>query len=132
MQRLAARRPGPAGSHTFDTEGVYNFVCQVHRDTMKGAVTVRTRRRADAAPVPESQKPYANDDATPVALEKVELDEAVPRLTAVSASAARAAGRVRFRVNELSTGTCGSSTAARSSRPCRATRTAWPDCASRA
>ena len=104
---MAASPPGaPAQDweHTFDAEGIYNYVCLVHPSTMKGTVTVATNPGAapTPTPVPDSQKPYTNDDTTPVTLEKVEVDDDAPRLTAVSARRVGRSARVRFRVSEES------------------------------
>ena len=98
--------PAAPWSHKFETEGVYNFLCQVHRDTMRGTVTV-SAVPVEATPTPTpppSQQPYANDDTTVIVNETVAMDTARPRLTSVSAKrVARGTARVRFRVSELST-----------------------------
>ncbi|RKQ87556.1 plastocyanin [Solirubrobacter pauli] len=96
---LVASPPSPP--FQFNTPGTYTFVCEVHRTTMRGTVVV-----GNPAPVvvPLSEQSFANDAATPVALEKVELDKAKPKLSKVSAKrVARGSVRVRFRVNEEST-----------------------------
>ncbi len=98
--------PAPDATYTFQSEGTYNFVCEVHPSTMFGTVTVSVAPVAtpEPTPVPLSQQPYTNDDATPVVVEKVVMDRARPQLTAVSARrVARGMARVRFRVSELST-----------------------------
>jgi plastocyanin len=43
---------GWAGDCTFDSSGVYAFVCSVHPDEMKGSVTVGTVARATPTPIP--------------------------------------------------------------------------------
>ncbi len=43
---------GWAGDCRFDSPGVYSFVCSVHRDEMKGSVTVGTVARGTPAPAP--------------------------------------------------------------------------------
>jgi plastocyanin len=43
---------GWAGDCTFDSPGVYSFVCSAHPDEMKGSVTVGTVARATPTPAP--------------------------------------------------------------------------------
>jgi plastocyanin len=98
-------RPAPPGSYTFNVEGTYDFVCEVHTSTMTGTVTVSTAPIAAATPTPTpppSQQAFANDDAAPVTPEKVTFDESKPRLAAVSAKRIGRRARVRFRVSEQS------------------------------
>jgi plastocyanin len=96
--------PAPNAAFTFTEPGTYKFVCTVHRSTMFGTVYVGTTPAPPPAALPLSQQPLANDDASPVTVEKVELDKTKPKLSKVSASR-RATGtvRVKFRVSEQST-----------------------------
>lgn len=96
--------PAPDATYTFQSEGTYNFVCEVHPSTMVGTVTVSTAPVVTPAPtpVPPSQQPFPNDDTAALTLEKVEVDDDAPRLTRVSARRAGRSARVRFRVSEPS------------------------------
>ena len=128
---IAAGRPAPDGSYTFDAEGTYDFVCQVHPSTMVGTVTVGhdpvPRRRRPLCR--DSQQPYTNDDTTPVTLEKVEVDDDAPRLTAVSARrvarGSRACGSGSPSSRRWSS--ASSATAGRSDGPVRGRRVARRD-----
>jgi hypothetical protein len=97
---------GPDVSASFPDEGSYDFVCQVHPDTMKGTVRVTSASSPPPPPPPPpplSAQPFVNDAAAPVPAETaVALDTAKPALTAVSARRWRHKARVRFRVSEES------------------------------
>ena len=98
----------------------YKFVCTVHRDTMFGHGVRRHRAGAAAGPLPLSQQPFVNDDAAPVALEKVVRGqgqaEAVVGLGA-SASRKGAVARALPRQRGVRRAACASSAAAGRSRP---------------
>ena len=97
---------GPDVAASFPDEGTYDFVCQVHPDTMRGTVRVTSASSPPPPPPPPpplSQQPFVNDAAAPVAAETfVALDKAKPKLSAVSARRWRHKARVRFRVSEES------------------------------
>jgi plastocyanin len=97
---------GPPKSYTFTTEGVYNFFCSVHKDTMIGKVTVSVAPVPTPVPtpVPLSAQPFVNDAPPVVAPEtSVALDKAKPGLTALSAKRrAKGVARVKFKVSEES------------------------------
>ncbi len=99
--------PAPPWEHTFETEGDYNFVCQVHPTTMRGTVTVAkpgepTPVPTPAPPPPLSAQPFVNDAAVPPVPETVRLDETAPRLSRVAAKRSGRRARVRVRVSEQS------------------------------
>jgi plastocyanin len=95
--------PAPPASYTFQNEGVYNFYCSVHKDTMTGTITVSKAPVpvATPAPLPLSQQPLANDAPADVPVETgVALDTTKPGLTAVSAKRRGTGARVKFKVTE--------------------------------
>lgn len=97
--------PAPPFSQAFPAEGEYGFVCEVHRDTMRGVVRVSAVTSPPPPPPPPpplSAQAFDNDAPTVVPAESnVTLDEAKPRLSSVSAKrVAKRAARVRFRVSE--------------------------------
>jgi plastocyanin len=98
--------PAPDATYTFKAPGTYRFVCEVHRDTMVGQVTVGAAGAPPPpppAPLPLSQQPFANDGVAPVAPETGGgLDTTRPVLAAVRASRIARGARVRFRVSEQS------------------------------
>jgi plastocyanin len=91
--------PAPPASFTFNTDGIYTYVCIVHTSSMTG--TVRVGNAGAPPPVPLSAQRFGNDDASVFPAEKVELDKTKPTLRSVSARRiSRSAARVRFRVSE--------------------------------
>jgi plastocyanin len=85
----------PPVSFTFTAAGTYDFVCNVHPDTMKGTVSV------DAPPPPPpplSEQPFPNDQHAPTVLEVT--DNRRPAVTRVHASRIAHGVRVRFRTSE--------------------------------
>jgi plastocyanin len=95
--------PAPDATYTFDTPGVYHFVCEVHRDTMVGDVTVSEGPPPPPPPPPPpSQQPFVNDAVLPVVIETGGLDHTRPGLAAVRAQRVSRGARVRFRVSEES------------------------------
>jgi plastocyanin len=85
----------PPVSFTFTQAGTYDFVCNVHPDTMKGTVSV------DAPPPPPpplSEQPFPNDQSAPTVLELT--DNRRPALSRVHASRIAHGVRVRFRASE--------------------------------
>jgi plastocyanin len=98
--------PAPPKSYTFTNEGVYDFFCSVHKDTMVGTVTVSVAPVPTPVPtpVPLSQQAFVNDAPTEVAPETaVALDTAKPGLTALSAKRmSKGRARVRYKVSEES------------------------------
>jgi plastocyanin len=96
--------PAPPESFTFNTAGTYNFICTVHSTTMYGTVIVGAAAPPPPRVLPLSEQPFGNDTGPLGALERVEEDNAKPRLRSVSARrVARGSVRVRFRVSEQST-----------------------------
>ena len=93
--------PTPPVSYTFEKEGTFRFICQVHPDSMVGDVVVGS---VPVTPVelPLSQQLYANDDTTVLPVENnVTLDTSKPKLSSVSARrVAKGAARVRLNVSE--------------------------------
>jgi plastocyanin len=91
----------PTASFTFDTPGIYAFVCEVHTGTMEGTVTVTDAAGTPPPPPPPpplSEQPWPNDRPAPSVLELV--DETSPKLTGVRATAIARGARVRFRLSE--------------------------------
>jgi plastocyanin len=85
----------PPVSFTFTAAGTYDFVCNVHPDTMKGTVSV------DAPPPPPpplSEQPFPNDQSAPTVLEIT--DNRRPALRGVHATRIAHGVRVRFRASE--------------------------------
>ena len=102
-------QPAATASYKFEQVGTYKFICIVHTSTMTGTVTVAAADAPLPTPTPTPPPPLSaqelkNDDATPVAVEKVAVDKAKPKVSSVSAKrgAKRGSVRVRFRVNEQS------------------------------
>ena len=98
--------PAPPWEHTFDTEGVYTFLCVVHKTTMRGTIEVTRTPAAPQAPPPPpplSEQPFANDATSVLSPETVTVDRTRPALTGVRARRVSRGARVRFRVSELST-----------------------------
>jgi plastocyanin len=83
-------------SHTFTAEGVYDFVCKFHADTMTGSVTVGSP--PPPPPPPPSEQHWVNDGLPPTVFERA--DGTRPRLTRVRVAAVRNGARVRFRLSE--------------------------------
>jgi plastocyanin len=97
--------PAPSKSYTFNNEGVYNFYCSIHKDTMVGTVTVSKAPVEVPAPPPPplSAQPLVNDAPADVPVETgVALDTSRPGLTAVSARRRGTGARVKFKVTEES------------------------------
>jgi hypothetical protein len=91
----------PSVPFTFQTDGTYKFVCELHRATMFGTVIVGSG--GPIIVVPASQQVFLNDTPAPTTLELVSEDKAAPKLASVSARrVARGAVRVRYRVSEQS------------------------------
>jgi plastocyanin len=96
---------GPDYSHTFAAEGTYEFVCQVHPDTMRGTVRVTAATSPPPPPPPPpplSEQPFPNDAIAPVVLEDVRLDHKRPRVSRVKVRPRGHRARVHFRVSEQS------------------------------
>jgi plastocyanin len=97
--------PAPPASYTFQNEGVYNFFCSVHKDTMTGTITV-SKTPVDVPPPPPpplSAQPFVNDAPANVPVETgVALDTTKPGLAAVSAKRRGTGARVKFKVTEES------------------------------
>jgi plastocyanin len=90
-------------SFTFATSGVYQFICDVHPDTMRGTVTV-TDDDGNPPDPPDppgpSEQPWPNPTGPLDSLESGGLDETRPVLRGVRANSRRRSIRVRFRVSE--------------------------------
>lgn len=97
--------PAPPAQYTFANEGVYNFYCSVHKDTMTGTITV-SKAPVEVPPPPPpplSAQPFVNDAPADVPAETgVALDRTRPGLTAVSAKRRGTGARVKFKVTEES------------------------------
>jgi plastocyanin len=88
-------------SFTFAAQGTYAFVCEVHRSTMHGTVTVTDASGNPPPPPPPpplSEQPFQNDQPSPTVLEIT--DDSRPALSRVRASRIARGARVRFRVSE--------------------------------
>jgi plastocyanin len=91
----------PPATFTFANPGIYAYVCELHRQTMEGTVTV-----TDAAgnqpppppPPPPSEQPWPNELPAPTVLEVSDRER--PRLTRVRARRIEHGARVRFRLSE--------------------------------
>lgn len=96
--------PAPPFSQVFDTAGEFTFLCEVHKDTMRGVVRVNAVAPPPPPPPPLSAQAYDNTEATVLPAEAgVTFDKAKPKLSAVSAKrVAKGAARVRLRVSENS------------------------------
>jgi len=90
-------------SFTFGTPGTYEFICDVHPDTMTGYVTVTDEdgNPPDPPDPPDPDElPWPNDTGPLDSFESGGLDREPPVLRAVRAKRARNGIRVRFRVSE--------------------------------
>jgi plastocyanin len=83
-------------SYTFTAEGVYEFVCRFHADTMKGTVTVGSP--PPPPPPPLSEQHWVNDQQPPTVFEVA--DEVRPRLSRLRVTSVRDGARIRFRLSE--------------------------------
>ena len=97
--------PAPSWEHTFETEGAYTYVCQVHQTTMRG--TIQVTRTPDVPlppppPPPLSEQPFGNDALGSSPAEKVALDRQRPALSGLRVRRVSRGARVRLRVSELS------------------------------
>jgi plastocyanin len=91
----------PPVSHQFASPGIYKFVCEAHRGTMEGTVTVTDASGTPPPPPPPpplSEQPWPNDQQAPTEVDVA--DEKRPRITGVRATAVRNGARVRFRLSE--------------------------------
>jgi plastocyanin len=96
---------GPDVPYTFGDEGTYEFVCQVHPDTMRGTVRVTAATSPPPPPPPPpplSEQPFPNDAIAPVTLEDVRLDHKRPRVSRVKVRRRGHRAHVHFRVSEQS------------------------------
>lgn len=87
----------PPVSHRFADPGIYKFVCEAHRGTMEGTVTVTDAAGTPPPPPPPpplSEQPFPNDQSTPA------FDVRRPAVTRLRATARRRTARVRFRLSE--------------------------------
>jgi plastocyanin len=87
----------PFTSAPFTASGRYTFVCQVHQDTMVGAVIV-----GEPPPPPLSEQPFTNDSGDLSVFETGAFDAAGPTLADVSVRRSGSGARVRFTVSERS------------------------------
>ena len=129
LVRSTGSVPAPPFSQTFDRDGTYEFVCEVHRDTMRGTVRVSAGELPPAAEPPLSAQAYHNDNGAVGPLEtNVKVDKAKPRLSSVSARrSGKRAARVRFKVSEDSDVTVAFKRGGRTVKSARAsgTGTRW-------
>jgi plastocyanin len=92
---------GPAAIHTFTTPGTYTFLCELHKSTMTGSVTVTDATGAPPPPPPPpplSEQPFANDTPPLSVLEVRDL--VAPKLDRVRVARVKRGARVRFRLSE--------------------------------
>ena len=82
-------------SEPLTASGRYEFVCQLHQDTMRGTVIV-----GEPPPPPLSEQPFVNDSGAPGVFETGEYDDVAPRLADVRARRAGGGARVAFTVSE--------------------------------
>jgi plastocyanin len=95
------QRPAVTGSFRFDATGIYEFVCAVHADTMRGTVTVGDP--PPPPPPPLSEQPFPNDGGiTASGLETGGLDTTRPALRGVRAKRSGTRVTVSFGVSERS------------------------------
>lgn len=93
--------PGETKSFTFQAEGIYTYVCEIHATTMTGTVTVGSP--PPPPPPPLSEQPFPNDSAiTTDALEIGGVDSTRPRLRGINAKKSGKRVKVSFRVSERS------------------------------
>jgi plastocyanin len=94
---------GEAGTYQFTVPGTYAFVCELHKATMSGSVTVTDETGAPPPPPPPpplSAQPFPNDVPAPAILEV--RDTLAPTLDRVAVTRVRKGARVRFRLSEAS------------------------------
>lgn len=99
--------PAATFVQAFPDTGEFVFLCEVHKDTMRGVVRVTDVAAPPPPPPPPpplSAQAFNNDDASILPAEtNVTLDKAKPKLSSVSAKrVAKGAARVRLRVSEAS------------------------------
>jgi plastocyanin len=90
--------PAPPATWTFNEPGTYLFVCEVHKDSMRGYV--RVAGAPPPPPPPPGQQPFPNDGVAPAALETGGLDTTKPSLRYVRVQRSQRGARIRFRVSE--------------------------------
>jgi plastocyanin len=84
-------------SDPFTASGRYDFVCELHQDTMRGTVIVGA-----PPPPPLSEQPLVNDSGALGVFETGEYDDSRPRLSDLGARRAGGGVRVAFTVSERS------------------------------
>jgi plastocyanin len=92
---------GPSAEYRFTTPGTYTFLCELHKATMTGSVTVTDETGAPPPPPPPpplSAQPFANDTPALTVLEV--RDTVAPKLDRVAVTRVRKGARVRFRLSE--------------------------------
>jgi plastocyanin len=82
-------------SDPFTATGRYDFVCQLHQDTMRGTVIVGA-----PPPPPLSEQPFVNDSGAPGVFETGEYDDVEPRLSGLGVRRAGGGARIAFTVSE--------------------------------
>jgi plastocyanin len=95
---------GPSAEYRFTAPGTYTFLCELHKPTMTGSVTVTDETGAPPPPPPPpplSAQPFPNDVPAPTILEV--RDTVVPTLDRVAVTRVRKGARVRFRLSEAGT-----------------------------
>jgi plastocyanin len=93
--------PAPDTDYTFNTEGIYTYVCRIHSNVMTGKITVGAPPLPP--PPPLSEQPFPNDGTISAdAFEVGGLDTTKPALRGVKAKKSGKRAKVSFRVSEQS------------------------------
>jgi len=92
---------GPTATRKFDAPGTYKFLCDLHKPSMVGTVTVTDATGAPPPPPPPpplSEQPFGND-TPPLSVFEVR-DRTAPKLDRVKVSRVTRGVRVKFRLSE--------------------------------
>jgi plastocyanin len=97
--------PSAPGVYTFNTPGIYSYLCSIHPETMVGRVTVNDASGAPPPPPPPpppSEQEYSNTSEAPTVFERGGRDRKRPRLRGLRVGRMAGGTLVRFRVSERS------------------------------
>jgi plastocyanin len=92
---------GPTATRKFDAPGTYKFLCDLHKPSMVGTVTVTDEAGTPPPPPPPpplSEQPFGNDTPTLTVFEK--RDTVAPKLDRVKVSRVARGLKVGFRLSE--------------------------------